>query len=324
MRKIVLLLMAAGLFFPAILRADVVFEISEGLSSDGLKTRVERQISRLLTAVNDAAKSGRPVNFSGIDIDDMASFSITQLWANVHFCTCDDEIVTRALRRISAGRLKGYEVRDIEIEMLPLNESYTGAEIQDICIEFDTSGKITDFNLTLGMTTYVQFMREGSELNDLDRRMQILHYVEQFRTAYNKRDLDFLETVFSDDALIITGRVVQRGRSDINLPPEIQYTRQSKRQYLDNLKKNAFDKNKNAWLNIVFDDIRIKRHGSKPNYYGVTLIQHWNASTYSDKGILFLVWDFTDEDKPKIHVRTWQPMETPKEKIITLNDFRLP
>ena len=65
------------------------------------------------------------------------------------------------------------------------------------------------------------------------------------------------------------------------------------------------------------------RHGAKPNFYGVTLVQHWNSSTYSDKGILFLVWDCTDEDQPKIHVRTWQPMETPENEVFTLSDIKL-
>ena len=62
---------------------------------------------------------------------------------------------------------------------------------------------------------------------------------------------------------------------------------------------------------VDFDDIKVVRHGNPdPEYkrcYGVTLHQSYKSGTYSDEGYLFLLWDFTDENKPKIHVRTWQP-----------------
>lgn len=298
---------------------NVTFEITDGLSDISLKSKMEIQVSKLLTAINTAAERGSAINFSGINIDEMASFSVAMLWDNVHFRTFDDEILTRALQLKSAGRVRGYEVRDIEIEMIPLDDSYKDEKMQEICIDFDTNGKIVDFNLTLGMNQYVRIFREGNELDDLDRRMQILHYVEQFRNAYNQKDIQFMENVFSDDALIITGKVVRRVKSEVGLPPEIQYTKQNKQQYLNGLRRVFAN---NAYVNVKFDDIKIKRHGAKPNYYGVTLTQQWNSSSYHDEGTLFLIWDFSDEDNPKIHVRTWQPLDDPN--VFGLNSFKLP
>lgn len=43
--------------------------------------------------------------------------------------------------------------------------------------------------------------------------------------------------------------------------------------------------------------------------YGVTLHQKYTSTTYSDDGHLFLLWDFTDENHPKIHVRVWQEQD---------------
>ena len=45
---------------------------------------------------------------------------------------------------------------------------------------------------------------------------------------------------------------------------------------------------------------------------------------YSDEGYLFLVWDFSDEENPKIHVRTWQPLESVSDEsqIMNLNSIR--
>lgn len=300
----------------------VEFELVDGISEGALKTRMESQASRLLTAINSAQSASQAVNFAGLDIDDMASHSIAMLWENVHFRTMDDEIVTSCLTLKNGGRTRGYQVRNIEIEMKPLDSTYTDAKVQEICIDFDTKGRIVDFNLTLGVNQYMRIMREGVELDDLDRRMQILHYVEQFRNAYNQKDLAFMDAVFSEDALIITGKVIRRipNESGIGVRPEIQYSKQSKEQYLQNLKR-VFARQ--GYINVKFDDIKVMRHGANPNFYGVTLIQHWNSSTYSDEGILFLVWDFTNQDQPKIDVRTWQPMETSENEIFTLDSFKI-
>ena len=81
---------------------------------------------------------------------------------------------------------------------------------------------------------------------------------------------------------------------------------------------------KNERVNVVFEDIKVNTHKTNPNIYGVKLIQHWNSTTYNDKGYLFLLWDFADESHPKIHVRTWQPFEdTPKEEVFELSDFKV-
>lgn len=301
---------------------NVDFEIADGLSDAALRTRMEQQVSKLLTAVNTAESNGRSVNFSDIDIDDMASHSIAMLWENVRFRTLDDEIVTNCLR-LGGGQLRGFQVRNIEVEMKPLDDTYTDNRIQEICIDFDKKGRIVDFNLTIGTNQYMRIMKEGVELDDLDRRMQILHYVEQFRNAYNQKDLAFMDAVFSEDALIITGKIIKRVPNEMRISsskPEIQYTKQSKQQYLANLKR-VFARN--GYVNVKFDEIKVLRHGANPNFYGVTLIQHWNSSTYRDEGILFLVWNFENPDAPQINVRTWQPMETPDDDIFTLDNFKI-
>lgn len=322
MKKILFIAGLSFMFSMASAQNNVDFEIADGLSNATLRTRMEQQVSNLLTAINIAESNGRNVNFSGIDIDDMASHSIVMLWGNVRFRTLDDEIVTNCIR-LGGGQFSGWQVRNIEVEMKPLDETYKGNKIQEVSIDFDKNGRIVDFNFTLGINQYMRIIREGEELDDLDRRMQILHYVEQFRNAYNQKDIDFMDAVFSEDALIITGKVIRRVPNELQIRstrPEIQYTKQSKQQYLANLKR-VFARN--GYVNVKFDEIKVLRHGANPNFYGVTLIQHWNSSTYSDEGILFLVWNFENPDAPQINVRTWQPMETPDYDIFTLDNFKI-
>ena len=321
-RLLSFIVLALSLVLPAMAQDVVAFEFSDGIDNAALKSRMEQQISQLLTAINRAESIGTDINYSGIDIDNMASQSIGMLWNNAHFRICDDDIVEHCLTlKDKHGAPRGYKVMNIAVEMKPQNASYTDELNQEVTIDMDRTGRITDFNITIGLQQYTRLMKEGVDLEDQYRRELILNYVEQFRTAYNNKDMKFLDAIFSEDALIITGKVVRRVKTEVGLRPEISYTPMGKQKYLANLKRTFAA---NSYINVRFDDIRIRRHGAKPNYYGVTLTQEWNSQRYNDKGILFLVWDFSDEQAPKIHVRTWQPMETPEDEVFNLQSVKLP
>ena len=318
MKKI---LFALALLLPFAMHAqdEVAFEFSDGIDG-AVKATMEQNTARLLTAINRAESRNADINYSGIGIDNLASQSIGMMWNNVHFRVLDDDIVEHCLRvKSSSGAVIGYQVRNIAVEMKPLDNSYVGDRNQEVCINFDRNGKISDFNITMGLQQYLKIIKEGEKLNDMDRRMQILHWVEQFRNAYCQKDINFMENVFSDDALIVTGKVVKREHTDMK-PISVEYTTQGKQQYLAGLRR-VFKNN--GYINVKFDDIEIVRHGAKPNYYGVTLKQGWFTKNYSDEGIVFIVWDFTDEFQPKIMVRTWQPMQIDDSEVFTLNNFKL-
>ena len=298
----------------------VNFEISDGVTNHTLKSNIERNTSMLLSAINQAESSGKDINYSGINIDNLASQSIGMMWNNVHFRIVDDDIVEHCLQiKSSTGAVIEYQVRNIAVEMKPFDDSYDGDINQEVCINYDRQGNITDFNITMGVQQYMSIIREGERLNDADRRIQILQWVERFKMAYIQKNMSFMEDVFSDDALIVTGRVVKRVHSDIK-PVSVEYTSYGKQQYLKHL-KGVFARN--SYINVKFDDIEIVRHGAKPNYYGVTLKQGWFTKNYSDEGILFIIWDFSDELHPQILVRTWQPMEVDENDIFTLSNFKL-
>lgn len=320
MKRIIMYMLALVLTLGANAQDAVNFEISDGVTNPALKSNIERNTSMLLSAINQAESSGKDINYSGINIDNLASQSIGMMWNNVHFRIVDDDIVEHCLQiKSSTGAVIEYQVRNIAVEMKPFDDSYDGDINQEVCINYDRQGNITDFNITMGVQQYMSIIREGERLNDADRRIQILQWVERFKMAYIQKNMSFMEDVFSDDALIVTGRVVKRVHSDIK-PVSVEYTSYGKQQYLKHL-KGVFARN--SYINVKFDDIEIVRHGAKPNYYGVTLKQGWFTKNYSDEGILFIIWDFTDELHPQILVRTWQPMEVDENDIFTLSNFKL-
>lgn len=285
-----------------------------------LKEAIEKNGSLLLSELNTAQGEKRSLSLKDIGIEKEASASLFTMWEICPF-RCDGIEFTEQCLNTPNG---GYQVRNIPVIMEPRSgEQFNEDKYQEIVLNYDAKGNISNICFALNSMMYKQIMRSNLEVTDLRRRAMVVDFVEQFRTAYNLKDINFLEDIYSDDALIITGKVIQRRSTDGNmgLKPEIQYSVQKKRQYLDKLKK-VFQNSPR--LNVIFEEVKVNKHRSKDNIYGVKLIQHWNSGTYSDKGYLFLLWDFADEQRPQIHVRTWQPFEeTPAESVFELADFKI-
>lgn len=299
-------------------RATIV-TISDGIDNAAVKSRIEKNIASILDEVNAAQAAGRSLNFSILDLGQNVQQSMAMLWENCPFICTDEEIIEHC---ITTG--SGYQVRNIPLLMKPTGErEFNEDEYQEAVISFDASGNVESFYLTISMNLYMKVISQNRELTDLRRRQLILDYVERFRTSYNQKDINFLEQVFSDDALIITGKVIQQRHGDGMTSPKIQYNKQTKQQYLTNLRR-VFQNTK--YLRVSFDDIEVMRHPVNPDFYGVTLHQGWTSNSYHDEGYVFLLWDFRDESAPQIHVRTWQPdkfggKELPKDEIFSLSDF---
>ena len=318
MRK--LLLLVALLAAIVVKAEDVSFTVSDGIDNAAVKSKIEDCVSRMLTEINAAQEAGRSLNFSAMgNIGSRVQQSMAMLWENCPFECTDEEIVEHC---ITTGT--GYQVRNIPLLMKPTGErEFNEDEYQEAVISFDKQGNVESFYLSISMNLYMNVIKANLELTDLRRRQMILDYVEQFRTAYNQKDINFLNQVYSDDALIITGRVITSKHAEGFTTQKVQYNKQSKEQYINNL-RGIFKRN--SYIKVTFDEIEVMRHPVNPNFYGVTLLQGWTSGKYHDDGYLFLLWDFTNEDAPQIHVRTWQPDKIggkplPKDEVFSLSDF---
>lgn len=316
MRKHIIVLLS--LFTSQILFAGVNVVISDGVDNSVCKTKMEQTMSAILTEANNAQSSRRDLSFSGLNIPVNVQESLSMLWENCPFQCTDEEIVEHC---ITTG--SGYQVRNIPLQMRPTDNSFNEDEYQEAVFSFDRSGNLQSFYLTLSMNLYMNVIKGNKEVTDLRRRQLILDYVEHFRTSYNQKDINFLTQVFSDDALIITGNVIKQTKDGIPMPDKITYKKQSKQEYLGNLRR-VFAANK--YIKVTFDEIEVMRHPVNADFYGVTLHQGYTSDRYHDDGYIFLLWDFRNEDAPQIHVRTWQPDringgKLPKDEIFSLSDF---
>lgn len=281
-----------------------------------LKERIEANVSALITAFNRAYYTDAPLALAdGVAAKGKAN--IQALWAHSTFF-CAFTSLELQLIRFGAG----YELRNVPLTLDVFDAS--GQRIQrDGVVILNAAGMVEDLYFGLERHQYEHFFENVVEETDFRRKQIILDFLERFRTAYNRKDLPFIENVYSDDALIIIGRIVQvetaaGGGSSVSVP-QIEYIRRKKSEYLANLRQ-VFQANE--FINIAFEDILVVQHPVHESVYGVTLRQHWEASTYNDAGYLFLMIDFDDEEKPVIHVRTWQPeKEVNADEVFQLNDF---
>lgn len=309
----------------------VTLTTDSSFDNPAMIAKLENNLGRVLTEINSAQKENRPLNLVGMPLNEFAANSLSMLWANIHFYCDDEEVVERCWPLTN-----GYLLRRIPLIITPEGEEFGSGTYQEAIIEFTPSGTISDFRFALDAQLGESMEKGGNGVVETERRMKILSYCERFRTAYNTKDLNFLNQIFSDDALIITGTVVKTKPNEMGIGGEkVLYKKQNKQQYLANLKR-AFLRNK--WIDVKFFQIgekgetggpdAITRSTENPNMYGVRLRQEWRSSNYSDEGYVFLLWDFTDEDAPVIHVRTWQPewvggQKIPENDIFSLSDFDL-
>lgn len=294
-----------------------------------LRANIDLAISGLLTAFNNAQGKGEAPHISGIDVTPEVEETIMKLWSDCPFRCADTEVVERATRTARGE----WQVRNIPLIMMPVegeSKDVSWKKFQEGVFTLDKDGMVTDFHLALDADLYIKVMGSAAAVEDFVQRQLILEYVERFRNAYNLKDINFLQQIFSDDALIITGKVITAVKSDINRlssnNKKIIYSKQTKKEYLTKLER-IFKANKH--INVLFDDIKVVRHPAKADFYGVTLKQGYNSDIYSDEGYLFLLWDFSNPDAPQIHVRTWQPDKIdvntplPEEEIFSIDDFDL-
>lgn len=325
-----LVLLALALFPLAIMSQTITVKLQPDASFNNPKLvkTMEKNLSDVLTRINLAHYGNDSLlDLKGLALDNFAKDGLNMLWKNAHFY-CDDGYVVDRIWNFS----NGFMARSIPIIITPNGDDYSSGVFQEAVVEFDKKGRITDIRFAIDASVG-ESMEQGGDAVDIERRMQILAYCDRFRTAYNTKDLAFIEQVFSDDALIISGKVVTSRKGDGQFLPTVTYKSFDKQQYMNNLRQ-VFARN--SWIEVKFSQIgehgegdgerAVTRSTENPNIYGVRLRQEWKSSTYSDEGYVFLLWDFTDEEHPVIHVRTWQPeyvgaSRLSEDEIFTIDDF---
>lgn len=162
-------------------------------------------------------------------------------------------------------------------------------------------------------------------------RWAILNFMEDYQTAFALKRLDYISSIFSDNAIIITGSVLKTLNQVDHIfdknkiikfdksPQNVKYSRHTKTEYIQRLGEIF---NSRDYVHLTFENNVTKlidlpsvvNHGAA---FGIEIKQRYTSSSYSDVGYLTLAFD-TRGKNPIIHVRLWQPDKT---EMMSLNEF---
>lgn len=230
MKRYILLLYVV--LVSSLMSAQVNFQFCDGIYNESLKSHVERNVSLLLSEINKAEANHRQLNLTNIDIDKMAASGLKSLWTNIHFRCKFNNNVQSCIKDFT-----GYEIRKIYVEMKPIDNTYKGEIHKELTISFNKEGVITGVRTAMDDKSYAALL-EGSNSNiDLRMRRELLNFVEDFRSYYVEKNIKALDEIFNNDALIITGRVIQTlGKSNVDgvsqkVKEKVVFSKQNKRQY---------------------------------------------------------------------------------------------
>lgn len=192
---------------------------------------------------------------------------------------------------------------------------------QDVVFRFDSqSHKVTSLSFRLSDDAERDILGKGTW--DRKSRMILINFLEDYQTAYALKRLDYLDKIFSDNALIIIGVRVENAPTTtdgmhLSNKEQFELIRKSKKDYIRDLGRAFKSK---EYINLRFTDTDFTKSSNGKELYGVQIKQNYYSSSYNDIGYLFLVVDLSKE-MPLIHVRTWQPDKTDAMDVINMDDF---
>lgn len=195
--------------------------------------------------------------------------------------------------------------------------------VEDIVFSFNEAGQIESlaFGLDHIATQDILTKQDWPE----QARIAIIEFLENYKTAFALERLDYIRTIFDDNAVIITGKIATTA-PPANSESQVIYTnnqyvistRYTKEQYLKKLER-CF--NANEFVNIRFANNDIIRAGQGGELYGIQIKQDYYSTNYGDTGYLFLLVDMNNSKAPMIKVRTWQPEPDPELGLYDMGIF---
>lgn len=207
---------------------------------------------------------------------------------------------------------------------IPMRFAFSGNRsfVENVVFVFEESGKID--NISFGLSEVAQddiFTNHNVDWSS-EAKGVLQSFLENYKTAYALERLDYLESIFSENALIISGKVVQQLVGNVETGYRnnryVKLTKYNKSEYINRL-KDIF--RYNEFINIKFANNDVKKMGKGGEVYAVQIKQDYFSANYGDTGYLFLLVDVNDPDKPIIHVRAWQEQPDPSWGIIGPEHF---
>lgn len=246
-----------------------------------------------------------------------------------HLFTADGFTMFQSMLDSGKGEIIGtpnYKFLDFKDEVIcrsiPMRFDFSNrvSFIRDVVFRIDPKAMLVE-SIAFRLTDIAESQILSKDKWSNDAKLTLLDFLEDYQTAYALKRREYLNQIFSENALIIVGSVLKETKKsdNINMREEvkIKYDTLSKGQYITNLNRIF---NSNEFVNLTFTNTDFNTVNGINDVIGVQVKQEYLSSTYGDTGYLFLMVDLRGA-KPVIHVRTWQPKETPVGEKIDANSF---
>lgn len=212
---------------------------------------------------------------------------------------------------------------------VPMEFSFSGNNkfMENVVFTFTSEGKIDNVTFGLGFKAENDIYCNMAGEDQAQARAAISNFLENYKTAYALGRFEYLDMIFSDDALIVTGkevlRMVGNDETGYHTEKKVVKTKQSKEQFLTNL-KNAFDSKEFVNIQFVNNYIQPSRRSIQNGHdvYGIQIRQDYFSDNYKDQGYLFLRVDVTNPDAPIVSVRVWQEMPDEEDGVADLTNWQ--
>ena len=177
--------------------------------------------------------------------------------------------------------------------------------VEDVTFRFTTENKINSLAFTLNRIAENDILKMKSW--EEDSRISLIRFLEDYQTAYALKRLDYIESIFSEDAWIITGTVLKKAElkteDRISFDSRnVRYTTYTKKEYIDKLRISFAGK---EYINLRFEDNDVLKDARGQEIYAIQIKQDYYSNNYGDTGYLTLLVDLRGE-LPIIHIRVWQ------------------
>ncbi|MBD5356678.1 MAG: hypothetical protein HDR88_06700 [Bacteroides sp.] len=201
---------------------------------------------------------------------------------------------------------------------VPMNFSFKNNRrnfVEDVTFTFSPDKKIESVAFGLGGAAREDVFSQGVGAWSDSVKMVIVTFLENYKTAFALKRLDYIRSIFDDNAYIIVGHKLQQMERRSNdgggfsMVPKYEFVRKSKEEYMTQLEK-CFKSNE--FVNINFADNDVQKSAFGGDTFGIQIRQDYYSEHYGDQGYLFLFVDLNDADKPVIKIRTWQPERDPE------------
>lgn len=203
---------------------------------------------------------------------------------------------------------------DTYCRSVPMNFTFSQNRkfVEDVVFVFNEAGLIDNVSFSLGKVATNDILGNAAGWS-VEAKNVLVNFLETYKTAYALKRIDYLNSIFADDALIITGKVVTKSvrKSDGMYTNNryIKLNKQTKDQYIKNLRMMFKSR---EYVNIKFANNDVRKMGKGGEVYSIQIKQDFFSDTYGDSGYLFILVDLNKPDEPTIRVRAWQEFPDPK------------